>query len=163
MDKLTQILEDVVRSKCFEACVHIKNPIKNSYQDGLGRTTQTLDHVVVVHILIWDKRKSQINKYSDLNAKSFPHYSHDKVCVLFNGDVTRTITSKAFRACDQIDKHNICFFWFTFQMHQVLVQCPHWPLICWHLLQLSPTIWTDFCADRTVNHIKFTPNSKAWR
>jgi hypothetical protein len=32
--------------------VHIKNPIKNSYQDGLGRTTQTLDHVVVVHILI---------------------------------------------------------------------------------------------------------------
>ena len=36
-----------------------------SYQDGLGRTTQTLDHVVVVHILIWDKRKSQINEYSD--------------------------------------------------------------------------------------------------
>ena len=28
--------------------------------------TQTLDHVVVVHILIWDKRKSQINEYSDL-------------------------------------------------------------------------------------------------
>ena len=27
--------------------------------------TQTLDHVVVVHILIWDKRKSQIKKYSD--------------------------------------------------------------------------------------------------
>jgi hypothetical protein len=27
--------------------------------------TQTLDHVVVVHILIWDKRKSQINEYSD--------------------------------------------------------------------------------------------------
>ena len=26
---------------------------------------QTLDHVVVVHILVWDKRKSQINKYSD--------------------------------------------------------------------------------------------------
>ena len=41
-----------------------KNPIKNSYQDGLGRTTQTLDHVVVVHILIWDKRKSQINEFS---------------------------------------------------------------------------------------------------
>ena len=47
------------------AGVHIKNPIKNSYQDGLGRTTHTLDHVVVVRILIWDKRKSQINKYSD--------------------------------------------------------------------------------------------------
>ena len=30
----------------------------------LGRTTQTLDHVVVVHILIEDKRKSQINEYS---------------------------------------------------------------------------------------------------
>ena len=43
----------------------IKNPIKNSYQDGLGRTTQILDHVVVVHILIWNKRKSQINEYSD--------------------------------------------------------------------------------------------------
>jgi hypothetical protein len=66
MDKITQILENVVRCKYFEAGVHIKDPIKNSYQDGLGRTTQTLDHVVVVHILIWDKRKSQINEYSDL-------------------------------------------------------------------------------------------------
>ena len=28
--------------------------------------TQTLDYVVVVHKLIWDKRKSQINEYSDL-------------------------------------------------------------------------------------------------
>jgi hypothetical protein len=46
MDKVTQILENVVRCKYFEAGVHIKNPIKNSYQDGLGRTTQTLDHVV---------------------------------------------------------------------------------------------------------------------
>ena len=49
----------------FEAGVHIKNPIKNSYEDGLGRTTQTLDHVVVVHKLIRDKRKSQSNEYSD--------------------------------------------------------------------------------------------------
>ena len=49
----------------FEAGVCIKNPIKNSYQDGLGQMTQALDHVVVVHILIWDKRKSQINEYSD--------------------------------------------------------------------------------------------------
>jgi hypothetical protein len=52
MDKITQILENVVRCKYFGAGVHIENPIKNSYQDGLGRTTQTLDHVVVVHILI---------------------------------------------------------------------------------------------------------------
>jgi len=52
MDKITQILENVVRCKYFEVGVHIKNPIKNSCQDGLGRTTQTLDHVVVVHILI---------------------------------------------------------------------------------------------------------------
>jgi hypothetical protein len=52
MDKITQILENVVRCKYFEADVHIKNPIENSSQDGLGRTTQTLDHVVVVHILI---------------------------------------------------------------------------------------------------------------
>jgi hypothetical protein len=53
MDRITQILENVVRCKYFEAGDHIKNPIKNSYEDGLGRTTQTLDHhVVVVHILI---------------------------------------------------------------------------------------------------------------
>ena len=66
MDKITQILKNVVRCKYFEAGVHIKNPIKNSSQDGLGRTTQTLEHVVVVHILIWDKRKSEINEYRDL-------------------------------------------------------------------------------------------------
>ena len=65
MDKITQILENVVRGKYFEAGVHTKHPINSSYQDGLGRTTQTLDHVVMVHILIWDKRKSQINEYSD--------------------------------------------------------------------------------------------------
>ena len=69
MDKITQILENVVRCKYFGAGDHIKNPIKNSYQDGLGRTTQTLDHVVVVHMLISDKRKSQINKYSDNNSQ----------------------------------------------------------------------------------------------
>ena len=68
MDKITQILENVVRCKYFEVGVHIKNPIKNLYQDGLGRTTQTLNHVVVVHILIWDKRKSQINEYSDIDG-----------------------------------------------------------------------------------------------
>ena len=49
---VTQILEIVVRCKYFEAGVHTKNSIKNSYQDGLGRTTQTLDHVLVVHTLI---------------------------------------------------------------------------------------------------------------
>ncbi len=70
MDKITQILENIVRCKYFEAGVHIKNPIKNSYQDGLGRTTQTLDHAVVVHILIWDKKKSQINEYSDEGSKT---------------------------------------------------------------------------------------------
>ena len=52
MDKITQILESVVRCKYFEAGVHIKNPIKNSYEDDLARMTQTLDHVVVAHILI---------------------------------------------------------------------------------------------------------------
>ena len=50
--KITQILEKIVRCKYFEAGVHIKNPIKNSYQDGLGRMTQTFDHVVVAHVLI---------------------------------------------------------------------------------------------------------------
>ena len=48
MDKITWILENVVRCKYFEAGGHIKN----SYQDDLGRMHQTLDHVVVVHILI---------------------------------------------------------------------------------------------------------------
>ena len=44
----------------FEADVHIKNPIKNSYQVGLGRTTQILDHAAVVHILIQDKRSLKL-------------------------------------------------------------------------------------------------------
>jgi hypothetical protein len=61
MDKITQILENVVRCEYFEAGVRIKNPTKNSYQDDLGRTTQTLDHVVVVHILIG----APINEYND--------------------------------------------------------------------------------------------------
>jgi hypothetical protein len=52
MDKIAQKMENIVRCKYFEASVHIKNPIKNSYQNDLGRTTHTLDHVVVVHILI---------------------------------------------------------------------------------------------------------------
>jgi hypothetical protein len=43
MDRITQILENVVRCKYFN--------LKHSYQDGLGNTTQTLEHVVVVHIL----------------------------------------------------------------------------------------------------------------
>jgi hypothetical protein len=60
--------------------VHIKNPIKNSYKDGLGRTTQTLDHVVVVHnILLLDKRKSRINEYS--NRPSDFHVDGSLVCV----------------------------------------------------------------------------------
>jgi hypothetical protein len=74
MDEITHILENVVRCKYFEASVHIRSPIKNSYEDGLGRTTQTLDHVVVVHTLIWDKRKSQINEYSDQD-ESFQRHS----------------------------------------------------------------------------------------
>ena len=81
MDKITQILENVVRCKYFEVGVHIKNPIKNSYQDGLGGTIQTSDHVVVVHILIWDKRKSLINKYSDwiwTYFNSFRNVCHKK-------------------------------------------------------------------------------------
>ena len=52
MDKITQVLENVVRCKYFESGVHFKIPVKNSYPDGLGRMTQTLDHVVVVHKLI---------------------------------------------------------------------------------------------------------------
>ena len=33
MDKITQILENVVRYKYFEVGVHIKNPLKNSFED----------------------------------------------------------------------------------------------------------------------------------
>ena len=65
---MTLILENVVRCKYFEAGFHIKNPIKNSYQDGLNRTTQSLDHVVVVYMLIGEKKKSQINEYSDTSS-----------------------------------------------------------------------------------------------
>ena len=77
MDKITQLFENVVRCKYFEADVHTKNLIKNSYQDGLGRTTQTLDHVVVVHILIWDKRMSQIKQYSDLYIHTKEQFLHN--------------------------------------------------------------------------------------
>ena len=51
MDKITEILEIVVRCKHFEVLVYIKNPTKNSIQDGLTRTTQTSDHVAVVLLI----------------------------------------------------------------------------------------------------------------
>jgi hypothetical protein len=86
MDKITRILENVVRYKYFEAGVHINNPIKNSYQDGLGRTTQTLDPVVVVHILIWDKRKSQINEYNDIDENWLMKGGH--FCMVFVDNIT---------------------------------------------------------------------------
>ena len=75
MKKITHILDNVVRCIYFGAGVHIKNPIKNSYRDGLGRMTQTLDHVVVVHILMWDKRNSQINESSDTHANDDTFHS----------------------------------------------------------------------------------------
>ena len=52
MVKITRIWENAIRCTYFEAGVDIKNPIKSAYQDGLGRTTETLDRGVVVHILI---------------------------------------------------------------------------------------------------------------
>ncbi len=48
MDKITRILENVVRCKYFGAGVHIKHPIKNTYQDSLGRTTQTLETIGIL-------------------------------------------------------------------------------------------------------------------
>ena len=57
MHEIKHILENVVRGKYFQAGVHI---------DGSGRTTQTLEHVVVVQILILDLRESQIDKYSEV-------------------------------------------------------------------------------------------------
>ena len=92
MYKTPQILENIVRCEYFEVGVHIKNPIKNSYQDGLGNMTQTLDHVVVVHILIWDRTKSHINEYSDLftrdkNTKQIL-YHHFLLCILHEFQTT---------------------------------------------------------------------------
>ena len=81
MNKITQILENVVRCKYFEVGVHIKNPIENSYQDGLNRTTRTLDHVVVVHILIWEKRESQTNEYRVLNISFGIALKHGQVAI----------------------------------------------------------------------------------
>ena len=43
---------NIMFANTLEASVHIKNPIKDLYQDGLGRTTQTFDHVVLIHTLI---------------------------------------------------------------------------------------------------------------
>ena len=48
-----------------EYCIYL---IKNPYHDGLRRTTQTLDHVVVVHILIGHPRKSQMNEYNGIGV-----------------------------------------------------------------------------------------------
>ena len=45
--------------------------------------TQTLDHVVVFHILIWDKRKSQINEYSD-NNEALHKNTHSIFCQIQN-------------------------------------------------------------------------------
>ena len=61
MGKVTQILENVVRCKYFEAGVYIKNPIKNSYQDGLDRTTQTLNHVCCGPYI--DLRQEKVSNY----------------------------------------------------------------------------------------------------
>lgn len=42
----------------------MKNSINNSNKVGLGVHPQTLLYVVVVHILIYDKRMSYINEHS---------------------------------------------------------------------------------------------------
>ena len=75
---------------------HIKNPIKNLYQDGLGGTTQTLDHIVVVHILIWDNTKSQINECSDLNAWS-----------TYKGNVPSNFNQSQYKC----QNHNTPLYW----------------------------------------------------
>jgi hypothetical protein len=42
---MEHILKNVVICKHFEAGVDSKRPTNNSYEDGLGRKTQTLNHV----------------------------------------------------------------------------------------------------------------------
>lgn len=69
-----------MRCKYFEAGVHMKNPIKNSYdEDGLDRTTQTLDNVVVVHIFSWDKIKSTNIEYSDSKWEKHHLYKYEAI------------------------------------------------------------------------------------
>lgn len=46
------------------------NSIYNSDKAGLGGTTQTLGHVLWVHILMTSKKKFQINEYSDSTVGS---------------------------------------------------------------------------------------------
>ena len=64
---------DVVKCKYFRAGLDIMNPFDISCRDGLGRTTQRLDHVVVFHILSMDKIKFQINEYNDCGNCATPH------------------------------------------------------------------------------------------
>ena len=71
MDKITQMLENVVWCNYVEAVVHIENQIKNSYQYGLeiGRPKHWT-MLIVIRVLMWDKRKFQINEYSDPSSPS---------------------------------------------------------------------------------------------
>ena len=50
-----------------EKNLHIDGHVSNS-NDGLCRTTQTLVHVVVVHILTGHPRKSKINEYNGISV-----------------------------------------------------------------------------------------------
>jgi hypothetical protein len=54
--------------RILENVVYTMIRINMTFQEGLGRTTQTLYHVVVVHILIRDNGKSQINEYSYISV-----------------------------------------------------------------------------------------------
>jgi hypothetical protein len=45
MDKIAHILENIVRCKYFEAGVRIKNPIKNSYQDGREEVYEPMEWI----------------------------------------------------------------------------------------------------------------------
>ena len=52
MDRFTHILENVARCKYFEAVFISITQLRTHIKMCLRRTTQILDHVVVVHILI---------------------------------------------------------------------------------------------------------------
>ena len=77
MNKITQLLENVVRCKYVEVGFHIKNPIKNSYQDGLGRTTQIWPCCCGPYIHLRQE------KYSDLRhfALQLPPDYHALTCI----------------------------------------------------------------------------------
>ena len=153
MDKITQILENVVRCKYFEASVRIKNPIKNSYQDGLDRTTQTLDNVVVIHILIWDRRKTQLTNivirafivHSQLKLVSFRDAYMDTLIVYSrlsnsrDGEIDHTLVKTT---TNMYIKPLLKFVSYNIELTPCSSSCVQWKVKLWHVMwPCNTSLW----------------------